>query len=228
MCSSDRTVVVQGAPGLGSDILPNVRFGRDRLQVAEDATVEFRSRFTMMSGTLKRRFLGGFIRAASMEGIICGGALVRGIAGPAASFSVFSTSDVYGGAARTAAARIRFGLLHYRSAVGTAWSNVGSMRKTTFLIEPLVSVRRAGPRGKVASKLARLGRVLGVARMVCPLADIAAGIVGAVGALGFSLFRLIRNKVKGKPPPPATETVPRLKNTQAVFNAESFSFMQSM
>ena len=53
--------------------------------------------------------------------------------------------------------------------------------------------------------------MLNVARMVCPLLDIAAGVLGLVGALGFGLFKLIRNKIKGKPPPPPTETSPRSK-----------------
>ena len=77
--NKDRTVVVQGMEGLGSDILPDVRFGRDTLDVAEDATLKFRARTTLMSGTLTRRYLGGFIKAAPMEGVICGGALVRAI-----------------------------------------------------------------------------------------------------------------------------------------------------
>ena len=50
-------------------------------------------------------------------------------------------------------------------------------------------------------------------RMLCPLADIAAGVIGLVGGLGYGLFKLIRNKVKGKPPPPATETTPRSRVT---------------
>ena len=79
--SKDRTVVVQGMEGLGSDILRDVSFGRDRLDVAEDAFLEWKARTTLMSGTLTRRYLGGFIKAAPMEGVICGGALVRTIGG---------------------------------------------------------------------------------------------------------------------------------------------------
>ena len=82
VCSRDRVVVVQGMEGLGSDTLPDVRFGRDKLDVAEDAVMKFRARTTLMSGTLTRRYLGGFIKAAPMEGVICGGALVRTIGGP--------------------------------------------------------------------------------------------------------------------------------------------------
>ena len=73
VCSRDRIVVVQGMEGLGSDTLPDVRFGRDKLDVAEDAVMKFRARTTLMSGTLTRRYLGGFIKAAPMEGVICGG-----------------------------------------------------------------------------------------------------------------------------------------------------------
>ena len=173
--SKDRTVVVQGMEGLGSDILPDVRFGRDRLDVAEDAEMKWRSRTTLMSGTLTRRYLGGFIKAAPMEGVICGGALVRTIGGPSANLSGLCSGDVYGGAARVALARTRIGLLHYRAAVGAAWSSVFYGRVADFVIEPLVSVRQAGPQSNVARKLARLSKIFGVVRMLCPLADIARG-----------------------------------------------------
>ena len=223
VCSRDRVVVVQGMEGLGSDTLPDVRFGRDKLDVAEDAVLKFRARTTLMSGTLTRRYLGGFIKAAPMQGVICGGALVRTIGGPSASLSPLSSGDVYGGAARVALARTRIGLLHYRAAVGAAWSSVFYGRTADFVIEPLVSIRQVGPTSNVARKLARLSKMFGVVRMVCPLADIAAGVLGFVGGLGYGLFALIRNKVKGKPPPPATETVPRIRNTQELSRSEMFS-----
>jgi hypothetical protein len=225
VCSRDRVVVVQGMEGLGSDTLPDVRFGRDKLDVAEDAVMKFRARTTLMSGTLTRRYLGGFIKAAPMEGVICGGALVRTIGGPSANLSGLCSGDVYGGAARVALARTRIGLLHYRAAVGAAWSSVFYGRIADFVIEPLVSVRQAGPQSNVARKLARLSKMFGVVRMLCPLADIAAGVIGLVGALGFGLFKLIRNKVKGKPPPPATETVPRLRTPVRSVALEKFGSM---
>ena len=218
VCSRDRVVVVQGMDGLGSDTLPDVRFGRDKLDVAEDAVMKWKSRTTLMSGTLTRRYLGGFVKAAPMEGVICGGA-------PSASLSALSSGDVYGGAARVALARTRIGLLHYRAAVGAAWSSVFYGRMADFVIEPLVSVWQTGPTSNVARKLARLSKMFGVVRMLCPLADIAAGVLGFVGSLGYGLFSLIRNKVKGKPPPPATETVPRIRNTQRLIEPGMFSFM---
>ena len=224
--SRDRTVVVRGMVGLGSDILPDVRFGRDMLDVAEDAVLEWKARTTLMSGTLTRRYLGGFIKAAPMEGVICGGALVRTIGGPSANLSALCSGDVYGGAARVAAlSRTRIGLLHYRAAVGAAWSSVFYGRMADFVIQPLVSVRQTGPQSSVARKLGRLAKVFGVVRMLCPLADIAAGVIGLVGGLGYGLFKLIRNKVKGKPPPPATETVPRLRTPVHSSALETFGSM---
>ena len=224
--SKDRTLVVQGMEGLGSDVLPDVRFGRDKLDVVEDATLEWRARTTLMSGRLTRRYLGGFIKAAPMEGVICGGALVRTIGGPSANLSPLCTGDVYGGAARAALlARTRIALLHYRSTMGAAWASVFCGRIADFTIEPVISVEQTGPTSNVARKLGRLAKVFNVVRMVCPLADIAAGVVGLVGGLGYGLFKLIRNKVKGKPPPPATQTVPRVRNTQAMIRPETFSFM---
>ena len=209
--SKDRVVVVQGMEGLGKDILPGVNFGRDRLDVKEDATLAFRSRTTLMSGTLTRRFLGGFIKAAPMEGVICGGAFVRTIGGPSANLSALATGDVYGGAARAALSRTRISLLHYRAAHYAAWFSVFTGRTADFVIEPVVSTRQQESRSGVARKLARLSKALNVARMLCPLVDIASGVIGLVGALGFGLFKLIRNKIKGKPPPPPTETSPRSK-----------------
>ena len=223
VCEKDRVVVVQSMEGLGSEVFPDARFGRDRLDVAEDATLKWRARTTLMSGTLTRRYLGGFIKAAPMEGVICGGALVRTIGGPSANLSLLCSGDVYGGAARVALARTRIGLLHYRAAVGAAWTSLFYGRTADFTIEPLVSVVKEGPKSNVASKLARLSKVLNVARMLCPLADIAAGVIGLVGSLGFGLFRLIRNKIKGKPPPPAKQTTPRMRNTSQPMRLRQFA-----
>ena len=105
------------------------------------------------------------------------------------------------------------------------WSSVFYGRIADFVIEPLVSIRQTGPTSNVARKLTRLSKMFGVVRMLCPLADIAAGVLGFVGSLGYGLFALIRNKVKGKPPPPATETVPRLRNTLRPMKLKKFASM---
>ena len=75
-------------------------WGRDRLTVNGNASYQFHSRTIMMSGTINRRWNKGVMRVASMEGIICGGAMTRVIAGPSATLSGLMTADVYGGIAR--------------------------------------------------------------------------------------------------------------------------------
>ena len=176
-----------------------------------------------MSGTLTRRFLGGFIKAAPMEGVICGGAFVRTIGGPSANLSGLATGDVYGGAARAALSRTRIALVHYRAAHFAAWFSVFHGRTANFVITPIVSTRQQESRSGAARKLARLSKALNVARMFCPLLDIASGVIGLVGGLGFGLFKLIRNKIKGKPPPPPTETVPRVRTPVRSMALQTFA-----
>ena len=178
--------------------------------MAGDAQISFQSRTLMMNGTLSRRYNAGFIKAASMEGVVCAGVFVRTVAGPALTMSALATADVYGGALRVAAVRTMLASMHYRANAGAAWASLFYARSATFLIEPLVSVRTNSPQGNAAAKLARLSKVLGVARMVCPLLDIACGVGAfAVGA-GSGLYALARRAVKGKAAPPPVVATPRV------------------
>ena len=184
--------------------------GTDRLDVAGDADIGFHSRTVMMSGTLRRHYIGGFIKASSMEGVMCGGAFMRVVAGPALTMSAISTSDIYGGAARVAAVRSMFAGMHYRSTVAAAWASLLYVRSATFLIEPLVTVHTEGPRGNAAAKMARLAKVLGAARMVCPLLDIACGVGALAVGVGSGLYALASRAVKGRPPPQPLVATPRV------------------
>ena len=197
----------------GPDI--DIPWGRDSLEVIGDATINVGARMLMMSGVVTRNWNGGVVRVASMEGVICGGAFLRLIAGPAATLSPLMSSDVYGGCARTAAVRTSLAVLYYRAASSAAWLSGLYVRNATFVIEPIVGSPSAGtPQSRLAAKMARLGRALSVARMVFPVLDIFIGLTTAVPMGLYALGRLISGIVKKPNAIPPTGP-PRVRNRSA-------------
>ena len=222
-CEGARYVVVQKPAGGPTNEDGGIKYGHDRLKVRHNAERRFKSHTLMMSGRLRRTYRGGFIKAASMEGIMCGGAMTKAIAGPSATMSPLASSDVYGGSAKVAVARIQMALMHYRSSMGAVRAHGIYVRNATFSIEPLVSVHAQPQQGAAAAKLARLGKVLGVAKMFCPLLDIACGLAGFVVGMGAGLFGLIRRAIKGPKPPPPQAMTPRVHNRNHGFLNEGFT-----
>lgn len=198
-----------------------VPWGSDALTVHGNADVEFHDRRIMMAGLISRNYLGGVMRLASMEGVICGGFFMRSIFGPAMTASALMTGDVYGGVARVAMVRTYLALLHYRAAAAAAWASLTYMRCASFVIEPMLSVPSdRTPTGNAASKLARLSRTFSAVRAICPPIDILCGVVMLPLLpimLGKFLFMLLAKRAashlrpKAKPPsgPPRT----RIRNT---------------
>ena len=193
----------------------DVSWGRDSLTVDGDAEMTFGSRLVMMSGFINRNWNGGVMRLASMEGVICGGAFVRLIASPSATLSGLMTGDVYGGCARVAAVRTYLAVLHYRAAATAAWASGVYYRNATFTIEPVIGSPAAGaPVSALVAKLARLARMLEVARMLCPVLDIFVGVVMFVPLGIFALYGLIAGVIKKPIPiPPAGPPRIRVRNT---------------
>ena len=213
-----------------SDNAPDVGvpWGRDSLTVDGDAEITFGSRLTLMSGFIERNWNGGVMRLASMEGVICGGAFLRLIASPSATLSGLMTGDVYGGCARAAVVRSYLAVLHYRAAQAAAWKVGLYSRNATFVVEPLIgSPSAGGPVSSIAAKLARLGKVLSVARMVCPPLDIFIGVLTVVPMGIYALFRLISGVIrKPNPIPPAGP--PRVRNRNRGLALETFSSQKIM
>ena len=207
-----------------SDDAPDVDapWGRDSLTVDGDAEITFGSRLTLMSGFIERNWNGGVMRLASMEGVICGGAFLRLIASPSATLSGLMTGDIYGGCARTAAVRSYLAVLHYRAAQAAAWAVGVYSRNATFVVEPLIgSPSAGGPVSSIAEKLARLGKVLSVARMVCPPLDIFVGVLTAVPMGIYALFKLVAGVIK-KPIPIPPAGPPRVRNRNRGLALETF------
>ena len=172
-------------------------WGRDSMHVKGDARLEFQSRTFLMSGHIARNWNGGVVKMCSMEGVIAGGAMVRVIAGPAASMSPLCTGDVYGGILRSATARANIAIFHYRAAKDVAWVMGVYVRAATFVIEPLIGATPVLPAyGKVAAKLAKIGQKVTRIAMICPPVDILFGIfVGipvAIFGIGVMIAALIR------------------------------------
>ena len=207
-------------------------WGRDRLTVERDASHEFHSRTLMMSGLVKRNWNGGIMRLAAMEGVVCGGAMIRVIAGPAATMSQMMTGDVYGGIARASAVRAYLAVLQYRAAKDAAWAMGLWVRRTTFTIVPAVPTPPAvTPAGNALTKMARLNKmatkawrvtkgIVAAAGMVCPLVDILVGVLTIPFAL-VGLATLFAGFVSKKTPvPPAGP--PRVVQSNSGVTAETY------
>ena len=193
-----RVTVVSGGDGTPE----GVRAGRDYLHVKGDAQIKFRSRSIMMRGQVEREYAGGVLKITSMEGVIAGGGYLKTFGGAAAHLSAVGSGDVYGGAARAAATRIRMALLHYRAASGAAWACGIYTRTAAFVIEPMFSVPETASRGLIMRKLFRMAKLVRMARMVMPALDIALGLILLIplGIIGIAM--LIKSFVSPQPIPP--------------------------
>ena len=186
-------------------------WGVDSLTVEGDADITVGSRMVMMSGTLDRTWNGGVVRLASMEGTICGGGFLRLHASPSATLSGMMTGDVYGGIIRASVTRTYLAVLEYRAAKAAAWAIGAYTRNCTFVIEPIIgSPSSETPKSSLARKLFRLGKVLEVARMICPPLDILVGLASlplAIYGIGALIYGLVRSS-NAVPPsgPPRTRT----------------------
>ena len=249
---SDRIVSIERPDDTAGMDAP---WGLDRLAVKGDARYEFGSRTLMMSGIVERNWNGGVMRLASMEGIVCGGAMTRVIGGPSATLSGMATGDVYGGIARVSAVRSYLSVLQYRAAKDAAWAMGLYVRNATFTIEPMFSPP-AGmvPKANTAAKMSRLQRVMSRAskaarklakavarsriargakavgegaRMVCPLVDIIAGLATLPFAI-VGIIGLIRSLAgSGKPIPIPPSGPPRMRNRSGI-NVSQFASMTFM
>ena len=216
-------------------------WGLDRLTVERNASYEFHSRTLMMSGSVTRNWNGGIMRLASMEGVVCGGAMTRVIAGPAGTMSAMMTGDVYGAIARVSAVRVYLAVLQYRAAKDAAWAIGVWLRRTTFTIVPAVPVPPAvTPKQKANEKMSRLSKAArkamrtlrkpgkvarrGVsgARMVCPVVDILLGVASlpfAIIGLATLLSRLCTPTPKNVIPPAGP---PRVLNSNSGVTLEVY------
>ena len=188
----------------------------------------FGSRTHMMAGSIERKWNGGVIRMASMEGVICGGAFVRVIAGPAATLAAMVTGDVYGGVARVSGVRAYVTVLEYRAARAAAWACGVYSRDATFVVEPITGTNSQGtPQSKAAQKLARLGKTLEVARMLIAPLDMLIGVATIVpmGILAFG--NLIRNAVN-RPDPVPPSGPPRTRVRNVGITSQMFSSIKHM
>ena len=218
ICSKDRKIMFD-RPDQTDDL--DAPWGRDKLVVEGDASQTYHGRTLMMSGTVQRTWHGGVMRLASMEGVICGGVLTRVIASPSATLSALMSGDVYGGAARVSAVRTYLAVLHYRAAKSAAWAMGVYVRNATFVIEPIISSPSAEtPKGRIARKLARLAKAADVARMVCPVVDIMAGVITFPLAI-YGIFKLLKSIVR-KPVPIPPSGPPRIRTRNVGIHTELF------
>ena len=208
-CGERQTVQIARSKDTG-DL--KTSWGVDALTVKGDADVEYHSKTLMMTGTINRLWNGGVVRMAAMEGIICGGSFVRVIASPSGTMSGLMSGDIYGGCARVSVARTYIALLHYRAAQVAVWATGAYVRNTTFTIEPIIgSPSSVTPKGDSGAKMARLARIASAARMVCPLLDIAAGIISIPPAIAGGIFNLAKKATRKPNPIPPPSGPPRIR-----------------
>lgn len=110
-----------------------------------------------------------------------------------------------------AGVRTYLGLLHYRAAQTAAWASGSYTRRTTFTIEPVVNVPTQGiPLTDIGKKLARLAKMLAIARMLCPVLDIFLGLVTLIPMGIYAFIAVIAGIVKTPNPLPMVGP-PRLR-----------------
>ena len=176
--------------------------GEDKLVVARGASIELGERMTTATGTINRVWTGAITRLVGMEGIICGGAYGQILGGMSATVAAVVSGDVYGGCARVAGVRSYLAALGYRSADGpVSWALGAYVRKTAFVIEPIVgSPGREAP-DKGAARIGKL--MLKIGGGVCPFVEIGAGLVSLVALVPLLIAGAVRKKMgKVKKPPP--------------------------
>ena len=191
---------------------PAAPVGVERLTVGGTARFEFHERKTMLTGTVNRLWEGPIVRMIGMDGIICGGVFGRIHAGPSFTLAHLASSDVYGGAAHVAAARIHASTLGYRSADATAWAMAAYVRATRVTLEPLLGTPSQTLPFRDAKLAAKLGKL---ALAACPFLDILMGLALLFPML---LIALIRKVIRARATPPAGP--PRLRNRSAGFTKE--------
>ena len=196
------------------DATVKVAAGTDALDVDGDAEIVFDERMVMMSGTVEREWRGAITRMAGMEGVICGGAYTKVLAGAAVTVCALATGDVYGACARFAGARVNVAGMHYRTARAAMWRTGVYVRSAGVVVEPLIgSPSQHGPAKSIGDKAARILRGAGA---VLPFVDIAVGIASIPVGIGKLIANVVRRK---SPEPPSGPPRMRIRNGVRVDNA---------
>ena len=199
---------------IDGDATVKVAGGTDALDVDGDAEIGFDERMVMMSGTVEREWTGTIIRMAGMEGVICGGAYTKVLAGAAVTVCALATGDVYGACARFAGARVNVAGIHYRTARLAMWRAGVYVRSAGVVVEPLIgSPSQHGPAKSIGDKAAR---ILRGASAVLPFVDIAVGIASIPVGIGKLIANVVRRK---SPEPPSGPPRMRIRNGVRVCNA---------
>ena len=205
----------------------------DELNVLGNASYRFKARGIMMTGNIEKTWNGGVMKAASMEGVICGGVMVRTIGGAAMTLGGMATGDVYIGVARAAGMRLYIAQLLYRSTSGAAAWAIGLwVRNTTFTIVPVTMAPAPGqkPAGNAAQKMSRLNRTARkvakglkaaatVGRMVCPVIDILLGLLSIL-LIPFGIRAMVKAYKQAKVQP--LVAAPRLETRNAALTLETY------
>ena len=199
---------------IDGDASVSVDGGTDALDVDGDAEIEFDERMVMMSGIVEREWTGAITRMAGMEGVICGGAYTKVLAGAAMTVCAIATGDVYGACARFAGARVHVAGLHYRTSRLAMWRTGAYVRSAGVVVEPLIgSPSQHGPAKSIAAKAARILRGAGA---VLPFVDIAVGILSIPVGIGKLIANVVRRR---NPEPPSGPPRLRMRNGVRVDNA---------
>ncbi len=166
---------------------PEANWGTDSLSVTGPASFRFHERLVLMTGTVTKQWMGGVVRFAGTEGIICGGVFTRVFAGPSVHLSALATGDVYGGAARVSAARIHIAGFGYRSSDLCNWAAGFSGRFTNITLIPGVPV--PPKQGRVAKAL---GKAYKLAGALLPFVEIIGGILMFLKTIVMLLASLVK------------------------------------
>lgn len=216
VCDQDLAITV-GAPPTDdesdtettpNEALADVAWGNDTVRVNGDMHWKYHDRSMTIHGTVNRVWLGGITRIVGMEGIICAGAFARTLAGASVTLAALAAGDVYGGCARTSAARTAVAGFGYRSMDSGNWASGAYTRTTSITLVPVASSPNAIQKS-LKSKAAKVGLA------VCPHFEIVAGVLGLAAAPFQILWGLIQKArgVEKKPPAIAPRMLTRTVGT---------------
>ena len=187
--------------------------GQDRMHVKGDMSWHFHDKMILGTGTVNRTWYGPVTRFIGMEGIICGGAYLKAFLGGSMTMGAVASGDVFGGAARTAGARVYVAGIGYRSCDNALWQLGAYVRTTHCTIEPLMGSPSGTKPFNSRNHVAKLAGRISMA--VLPFMAILVGVVmfpiaimSAIGALVGYLDQRFFAAPPTKPPPmqPRTRT----------------------
>lgn len=193
--------------------------GKDSITVGGGAEFTWHARNILIThGGVNRIWTGQIRKYIGQDGVICLGLFARLFTGASMTMSALVSGDVYGGAAKSAAARVYIFGFGYRAAKAAAWLTPAYIRLNNYVIEPATGTAAGeAPTKSYASKAAQIIIAL------CPFLEILSGMA----AIPIGIFMAVLNKVRKKKPIPPVGP-PRIRTIKAGYISYNYNLWSIM